>query len=124
MRRFNWFTVALVGLILFFAGCMVIGLDYALSDLKPVGVAVVLEKVYEPSRTTYGTDSKGHMESHYHSEEWIVIFRFKGKTYKTHTSADTWGVLNRGDKCQAMQPVGIITSYGYTIQPMKDHHER
>lgn len=79
--------------------------------------AIVLEKVYVPSRVEYGNttiDGKTGTTTTYTSEEWKLLVRDRqGDTFGCNVSAGDWGTTSRGDSITVPLRIGRFTGHAY-----------
>lgn len=97
--------------------------EYASRCEISVGTATVIEKAYEPSRSSTGTGlvSTGKTvipvtTTHHSSEKYVLIVRLGNDVFSAMTDAKTWAQASKGDSVQISETRGRIfgTSYGYT----------
>lgn len=97
--------------------------EFASSREFRIGTATVVEKAYEPSRTSTGTGmvSTGKTlvpvtTTHHSSEKYVLIVQLGDDVFSATTDAKTWAQVSKGDRVHVSETRGRIlgVSYGHS----------
>ena len=97
--------------------------EYASSREFSIGTATVVEKAYEPSRSSTGVGlvSTGKTvtpvtTTHHSSEKFVLIVQLGNDVFSATTDAKTWAHVSKGDRVSVSETRGRIfgASYGHT----------
>lgn len=97
--------------------------EFASSREFSVGTATVVEKAYEPSRTSTGTGMVPTGKTvvpvtttHHSSEKYVLIVQIGEDVFSATADAKTWAQVSKGDSVHISETRGRIfgVSYGHS----------
>ena len=77
------------------------------------GTGEVVDRAYVPAHTTWSTNSKGRLESHYTPDDYTIVVRGWDGITKVDTNTEGYYAVRPGQRLQYSYREGIMTGAKY-----------